>query len=124
VTATYEAFGTVGKYVKIGRMVYYTGVVTTDALDTTDVDQVEITLPFTSTGGQAYFSPVTLFVEEGFNKSGAEGYQAIIVEGQAYFRIYTLETPSTGTNYSFLQYANLTDGTTGTRIRFSGAYLT
>ena len=105
-------------------MVYYTGVVTTNSLDTTDTSEVEIDLPFSSTAGQPYFSPVTLFVEEGFNNSGAEGYQAIIVEGQAYFRMYTLETPSTNLNYSILTYTSLTDGTAGTRIRFSGAYLT
>ena len=124
VTATYDTGTTAGQYVKIGRMVYYTAVITTDALDTTDTDSVEITLPFASTAGQAYFSPVTLFVEEGFNDASAEAYQAIVVEGQSYLRMYSLETPNSGFNYNILTYQDLTDGTAGTRVRFSGAYLT
>ncbi len=118
--ATYNAAGTKGRYVKIGRMVWATGVVTTSAL-TGSGTGVGVTLPFTCASDQANYSPPSLFIEDGFNPAGGAGNtQGIVFINVSHFSIYTIAS-STGGNYTPVVYNNLQTSSQN-RIRFSVCY--
>jgi hypothetical protein len=124
VTYTASSTYTAGRYTKIGRVVTVVGVITTDSLDTSDGSGVIVGgLPFTIENENVSYTPVTLFVEEGFNASGIDGYMALGAPGTTNINFYTFTKQSSSDNYAGLLYNQLTGGTNGTRVRFQLTYI-
>ena len=122
-TPTYTS-DTTGRYTKIGNLVTFSGVITTSAL-TQGPNHVRISLPtaLTPVTGQANFSPVCFFIEDGVNSAGGAGnIQGIVTSGTADMQLYTIAS-STGNNYTVVTYNDL-NAATSSRIRFSGHYYT
>jgi hypothetical protein len=120
-TVTYVA-PTGGIYVKIGRQVFISLVVTTSAL-TRNGAAFEIGgLPFGVEDVQPAFSPTVIFPETGMNPSGGAGNMyGLFIQGASYARMYTIFSGASD-NYVTMSYNDLQTGTN--RIRISGCYRT
>jgi hypothetical protein len=121
-TATYATASTSGVYVKVGRMVFVSLVVTTSAL-TRNGSAFEITgLPFSVEDTQPNFAPPSFFPETGFTPAGGAGnIYGLFIQGNNVARLYTIAN-SSGENYVTMTYNDLQTG--ANRIRVAGCYRT
>lgn len=111
---------TIGFYQKVGKRVNFFALVATSAL-TTNGNQITIGgLPFVVASlSSEYYEPMSVFIQNGFTKTGILGYQPLAVPGTATIGVYAL-VPSSGNNYIAVQYNELTVATN--MIRVSGSY--
>jgi hypothetical protein len=120
-TATYTT-STAGLYIKIGRQVFVSLVVTTSAL-TRNANAYEIgNLPFPISNENEAFAPPSLFPETGNNPAVSAGNMyGLFVASVSFIRLYTIVS-STGDNYATMTYNDLQTG--NNRIRIAGCYIT